>query len=87
MPSRLMPFLPAGGTLAVSLSDAANDNAFDALDPKVLDMLGRAIRAYCDDLIRAPLPENVLDLLSRLEAEEAERKSEGKPDASGQLQR
>ena len=56
-----------------TLNDAESDAA---LDPKVLETLGRALRAHYDDLVQAPLPEKFLDLLSRLEAQEAQTKPE-----------
>ena len=43
-----------------------------ALDPKVLETIGRALKAHYDDLVHAPLPEKLLDLLARLEVEELE---------------
>ncbi len=49
-----------------------------ALDPKVLDMLGRALKAHYNDLVHAPLPETFLKLLARLEGKELQEK----PDAS-----
>ncbi|HZZ62320.1 MAG TPA: NepR family anti-sigma factor [Roseiarcus sp.] len=52
-----------------------------ALDPKVLETIGRALKAHYDDLVQAPLPEKFLHLLARLEEEEREQ-SWGKPDAS-----
>ena len=54
------------------LKDAANDNVLHALDPKVLDILGRALKAHFDDLIREPLPEKIFDLLSHLDETTAE---------------
>ena len=60
------------------------------LDPKVLETIGRALKAHYDDLVQAPLPDKLLDLLARLEKEEqqaklenAEKKPEENPDASG----
>ena len=47
-----------------------------ALDPKVLETLGRALTAHYDDLVQAPLPKKFLDLLSRLEAQESQTKPE-----------
>ena len=41
-----------------------------SLDPKVLETIGRALKAHYDDLVHAPLPEKLLDLFARLEAEE-----------------
>ena len=41
------------------------------LDPKVLEAIGRALKAHYDDLLHAPLPEKFLELLDRLEAAEA----------------
>ena len=77
MPIQPIIFLPEGQYLAVSLwvNHAANDNTVHPLDPKVLDVLGRAIKAYCDDLVHAPLPDKVLDLLSRLEESSSEQTS------------
>jgi hypothetical protein len=54
-----------------------------ALDPKVLETIGRALKAHYDDLVHAPLPEKLLDLLDRLEKEEQRENPEEKPDASG----
>lgn len=56
-----------------------------ALDPKVLDTIGRALKAHYDDLVHEPLPEKLLDLLARLEKEDQREKSEPeeKRDASG----
>jgi hypothetical protein len=48
-----------------------NREVFDAaLDPKALEAIGRAIRENYGDLVRAPLPDEFLDLLARLEAKE-----------------
>jgi Anti-sigma factor NepR len=41
------------------------------LDKKVLEAIGRALKAHYDDLLHAPLPEKFLELLDRLEAAEA----------------
>ena len=54
-----------------------------ALDSKVLETIGRALKAHYDDLVHAPLPEKLLDLLARLEKEEQRENPEEKPDASG----
>ena len=40
------------------------------LDTKVLDAIGRALKAHYDDLVKAPLPDRFLDLLADLEEEE-----------------
>ncbi len=50
-----------------------------ALDPKVLEAIGRALKAHYDDFVQAPLPEKFLELLARLEAAEPREKN----DASG----
>ena len=41
------------------------------LDQKVLEAIGRALKAHYDDLLHAPLPEKFLELLDRLEAAQA----------------
>lgn len=41
-----------------------------ALDQKVLDTIGRALKAHYDDLVQAPLPRKFLDLLADLEKQE-----------------
>jgi Anti-sigma factor NepR len=38
-----------------------------ALDPKVLDVIGGALKAHYDDLVHTPLPQKILDLLAQLE--------------------
>jgi Anti-sigma factor NepR len=40
------------------------------LDAKVLDALGRALTAHYEDVVRAPLPNRLLDLLDDLEKKE-----------------
>lgn len=41
-----------------------------ALDRKILDTIGNALKAHYDDLLPAPLPQRILGLLARLEEEE-----------------
>ncbi len=65
---------PAENNTSNPVEDSTLNRA--ALDPKVLDTIGRALKAHYDDLVQTPLPEKFLDLLARLEKEE-------KPDASG----
>jgi Anti-sigma factor NepR len=38
-----------------------------ALDQKILDAIGNALKAHYDGLLPAPLPQNILDLLAQLE--------------------
>ena len=64
-----------------------------ALDQKVLDTIGRALKAHYDDLVHAPLPQKFLDLLAQLEQQEEtqgkqqederQEESQGKSDAAG----
>ena len=44
------------------------------LDPKVQEALGKALRAYSEDIVNAPVPDKFLSLLARLEAREREEK-------------
>jgi Anti-sigma factor NepR len=41
-----------------------------ALHQKILDATGNALKARYDDLLPAPLPQKILDLLARLERKE-----------------
>jgi Anti-sigma factor NepR len=70
---------PAGNTSSNPTEDSTLNGA--ALDPKVLETIGRALKAHYDDLVRAPLPEKFLDLLAQLEKEE-QRDLQEKPDDS-----
>ncbi len=65
-------------------SNPAEESALNgaALDPKVLETIGRALKAHYDDLVHAPLPDKFLDLLSRLEKEEQRGEQQEKPDAN-----
>ena len=49
--------------------------AFDiaVLDTEILGAIGRALRAHYGNLVHAPLPEEFLDLLARLENDEQRR--------------
>ena len=59
------------GGFSMTRPNAAENEAGDAaLDPKVLETIGQALKAHYDDLAGAPLPQKFLDLLARLEAEE-----------------
>ncbi len=63
-------------------NDAENEAQGDAaLDSKILETIGQALKAHYDDLVSAPLPQKFLDLLARLEAEEQCAEPEGKADA------
>ena len=44
------------------------------LDAKIQEVLGSAFRAYADDIVKAPIPDKFLDLLSQLEARERKQK-------------
>ena len=41
-----------------------------APDHRILETIGNALKAHYDDLLPAPLPQRILDLLARLEKEE-----------------
>ena len=40
------------------------------LDPKIQDVIGKALRSYSADIVAAPIPDSFMDLLARLEAKE-----------------
>jgi hypothetical protein len=62
---------PAENATSNPLEDSTQESA--ALDPKVLETIGRALKAHYDDLVHEPLPEKFLDLLARLEEDEREQ--------------
>ena len=41
-----------------------------ALDPRIQEVLGKALRAYCSDIVSAPIPDRFMVLLAQLEASE-----------------
>jgi hypothetical protein len=71
---------PAGNATSNPTEDSAPDRA--ALDPKVLETIGRALKAHYDDLVHAPLPEKFVDLLARLEEKGEQEQPREEPDAS-----
>ena len=78
-----------GGRSMTKTNSAENATSKDedlangvSLDPKVLDTIGRALKAHYDDLVHAPLPDKFLDLLARLENEEQREERQGKPNAA-----
>jgi hypothetical protein len=76
--------VPTGRGRSMSHSNSRATDAPDeaALDVKVLDAIGRALKAHYDDLVKAPLPDRFLDLLSDLESEESRPGRRGGADAS-----
>lgn len=63
---------------AVELDEPPSEGA---LDPKVLETIGRALRAHYDELVEAPLPDKFVELLQRLEVEERSAKARGRRNA------
>lgn len=41
-----------------------------ALDAAIQDAIGKALHAYCADIVAAPIPDKFLALLAQLEAKE-----------------
>jgi len=54
-----------------------------APDPKALEAIGRALEAHYANLVRAPLPEKLVELLDRLEVGERLSERQGRRDALG----
>lgn len=50
------------------------------LDDRVVETIGRALRAHYDDLVDAPLPDRFFELLAELERRE--RDTAGRPGGS-----
>ena len=44
-----------------------------SVKPPVLDMIGRRLRNYYDEVARQPVPDRFLDLLNQLEAKTAKK--------------
>ena len=65
-------FAPPGGKEPKDMSNQPEENV--ALDPKIQEALGKAMRAYSEDIVNAPVPDKFLLLLARLEAKEREPK-------------
>ena len=55
-----------------NMSNEPEENV--ALDPMIQDALGKALRAYSEDIVKAPIPDKFLLLLAQLEAKEREQK-------------
>ena len=51
-----------------------NEGREPYLDPKIQDVIGKALRTYSADIVAAPIPDSFMDLLARLEAKELEDK-------------
>lgn len=54
-----------------------------APDPKALEAIGRALEAHYADLVQAPLPEKLVELLARLENGDRASEPQGGDDANG----
>lgn len=62
-------------------ANAAPDVA--ALDRKALEAIGRALKAHHADLVQAPLPEKLVELLARLKVGDSASEPQGSGDANG----
>ncbi len=71
---------PVESTTTSLVEDTTSNGA--VLDQKVLDTIGRALKAHYDDLVQAPLPQKFLDLLGQLEQHEQQEQPQEKPDAT-----
>jgi len=52
-------------------------------DPRALEAIGRALEAHYADLVQAPLPQKLVELLARLEAGDSASEVQGNGDANG----
>ena len=52
-----------------------------APDPKALEAIGRALRAHYADLVHAPLPERLMELLAQFEVGDRVSEPKGSRDA------
>jgi hypothetical protein len=59
----------------------ADDRNFDPdfepsvqIDPHIQEIIGKALRARYDDILKMPIPDTMLVLLAELEAKERSRK-------------
>jgi hypothetical protein len=58
---------PHGDNPDAGMSVESNDLT---MDPKIQEVIGKALRAYADDIIKEPVPDKFLMLLAKLEAKE-----------------
>ena len=65
-----------GDSRVVTADDAADDINAEIpvqLDYAVQEVIGSALKDYCNDIIKAPVPDKFLSLLAKLEAEERKK--------------
>jgi hypothetical protein len=53
---------------------APREDDADPSEAKIQEVLGSAFRAYADDIVKAPVPDKFLELLSQLESRERQQK-------------
>ncbi len=56
---------------------------FAAPDPKAVEAIGRALEVHYADLVQAPLPEKLVELLARLRVEDRASEPQGRGNADG----
>lgn len=78
------PALRVRGCLAMNGTRTNANAAPDAAapDPAALEAIGRALEAHYADLVQAPLPEEFVELLARLEVGDRASEPEGRGDAN-----
>ena len=73
------PKVPPGGEKPKAMSNPNMPNpnmpsskeGIAALDPKIQDVLGKALRAMSKDIVAEPIPDKFMALLAALEAKES----------------
>lgn len=60
---------PGGDEENGEVWDEAQEDA-PTLNPAIQEAIGKALRAYCGDIVSAPIPDKFLALLAKLEASE-----------------
>ena len=58
---------------SVSDCDDCESDRSIPLDPRVVETIGKALKAHYDDILKQPIPDSMLVLLAELEAKERSR--------------
>jgi hypothetical protein len=81
-PNRARGVLNAG-VMAMIRSNKTKAPSVATPDPKALEAIGQALKAHYADLVQAPPPQRIVELLARFEDGDRVAEPKGSPDAVG----